>query len=169
MSSGQGVVIADYARVRRTIKKLNPEADKQFKVAMRELGDEVVKRAKAEAIRKKLVGEGKDRSRPTLVKGIKRGSITMDRSEIKSTAFRTYEAPSQRGPYQRQRNRSGELRRSYVGRDFVYPAVYEYGGRGQNLTGPRAFLNPALMKSRDYIQQTFLEAVEKAALQAGFK
>lgn len=158
MSSGQGIVIEDYAQFRRTIKKLSPEADKQFKVAMREMADEVAVRARDEAKRKRLVGEGRQRSRPNLIAGIKRGSVTMQKAEIKETAYR-----------KRRRNRSGGLRRSYVGRDFAYPMVYEYGGRGQGMIGPRAFLNPSLMKSRDFIAKSFLDAVEKAATTAGFR
>lgn len=105
----------------------------------------------------------------TLVKGIKRGSVTMDRVEIKSTAYRGYDDPSQRGSYNRRRNRSGALRRSYVGKDFIYPMVYEYGDRGQGSFGAKAFLNPALMKSRDMIERRFLEAIDDAARKAGWQ
>lgn len=171
MASGQGVVIEGYKETRQAIKKLSPEADKQFKVAMRELADDVAAKAREEAVRKRLVGEG---MRPAnqkgrLVKGVKRGSVTMDRAEIKSAAYRQYQAPSVRGSYDRRRNRSGALRRSYVGKDFIYPMVYEFGDRGQNTFGARAFLNPALMKSRDMIEKRFLEAIDDAALKAGFK
>jgi len=171
MSSGQGVVIEGYKETRQAIKKLSPEADKQFKVTMREIAGDVAQAARGEAIRKRLVGEG---MRPAnqkgkLVQGIKRGSVTMDRAEIKSTAFREYDDPSIRGNYNRRRNRAGALRRSYVGRDFIYPMVYEYGDRGQGTFGARAFLNPALMKSRDMIEKRFLEAIDDAARKAGFK
>ena len=171
MASGQGVVIEGYQETRKAIKKLSPEADQQFKVAMRELATDVADKARQEAVRKRLVGEGKRpaNQKSTLVKGIKRGSVTMDRAEIKSTAFREYDDPSIRGSYNRRRNRSGQLRRSYAGRDFIYPMVYEYGGRGQGMTGPRAFLNPALMKSRDMIEKRFDEAIDDAARKAGFK
>lgn len=171
MASGQGVVIEGYQETRKAIKKLSPEADQQFKVAMRELADDVAAKARQEAIRKRLVGEGKRpaNQKSTLVKGIKRGSVTMDRAEIQSTALRRFEDPSIRGPYNRRRNRSGQLRRSYVGKDFMYPMVYEYGDRGQNTFGARAFMNPALMKSREMIEKRFLEAIDDAAVKAGFK
>lgn len=171
MASGQGVVIEGYKETRKAIKKLSPEADQQFKVAMRELADDVADQARQEAVRKRLVGEGKRpaNQKSTLVKGIKRGSVTMDRAEIQSTALRRFDDPSIRGPYNRRRNRSGQLRRSYVGKDFMYPMVYEYGDRGQNTFGARAFMNPALMKSREMIEKRFLEAIDDAALKAGFK
>lgn len=171
MASGFAVEIPDYKETRRQIKKLSPEADKQFKIEMRAIADLVAERARGEATRKRLIGEGMrpPNQKGRLVKGIKRGSVTMDRAEIKSTAYREYDAPAIRGPYNRQRNRSGELRRSYVGKDFVYPLVYEYGDRGQNIFGARAFLNPALMKSKDLIEKQYLEAIDKAAVKAGFR
>jgi hypothetical protein len=170
MASGQGLVVEGLKETRKRIKQLSPEADQQFKVAMRELANEVAGKAKGEAKRKRLVGdEFKPRSRPNLITGIKRGSVTMEKAEIKSTAFRKYQAPSQRGPYNRQRNRSGQLRRSYVGKDFAYPMVYEYGDRGRGFYGSRAFLNPALMKSQDMIEKAFLDAVNDASRKAGLK
>lgn len=171
MASGQGLVVEGLKETRQRIKKLSPEADKQFKVALRELQQDVVDDARSLAKAKGLVAKG---GRPAnqkgrLVTGIKRGGLSMEKAEIKSTAYRQYEAPNKRGPYERRRNRTGELVRSYVGRDFVYPMVYEYGGRGGNLTGPRAFLNPALMKSRDKIIARFDKALEDASVKAGFK
>jgi len=163
MASGQGVVVEGLKETRQRIKKLSPEADKQFKVALRELATDIAGKAQAEARRKGLDRTG------DLIKGIKRGSVTMDKAEIKSTAFRAYEAPSKRGPYQRQRNRSGQLRQSYVGKDFAYPKVYEFGDRGRGLYGSRAFLNPTLMKSRDHIAQRLLQAIDDASRTAGFK
>lgn len=178
MASGQGLVVEGLKETRQRIKKLSPEADKQFKVALRELQQDVVDDARSLAKAKGLVAKG---GRPAnqkgrLVTGIKRGGLSMEKAEIKSTAYREYKKPEGRGPegkkkygYQRRRNRSGGLIRSYVGKDFVYPMVYEYGGRGGNLTGPRAFLNPALMKSRDKIIARFDKALEDASVKAGFK
>lgn len=171
MASGQGLVVEGLKETRQRIKKLSPEADKQFKEALRDLQQHLVDDARTLARAKGLVGKGKRpaNQKGRLVTGIKRGGLSMEKAEIKSTAYREYVDPSIRGHYERRRNRSGELRRSYVGRDFVYPNVYEYGGRGQNMTGPRAFLNPTLLKSRDFIEKSYLEALERAAVKAGFK
>lgn len=177
MASGFTVEIEGYKKTRQQIKKLSPEADKQFKVQMREIADLVAGKARDEAKRKGLVGKG---MRPTnqkgkLVQGIKRGSITMEKAEIKSTAYRQYLSPEGRPPgapergYERRTNRSGALRRSYVGKDFVYPLVYEYGDRGRNTFGPKAFLTPALMKTRDKVEELYVEAIDNAAKKAGFK
>lgn len=177
MASGQGIVIEGYKSTRQAIKKVSPEADKQFKEAMRQLATDVANEARQTAKRKKLVGKGKRpaNQKGRLVSGIRRGSVTMDRAEIQSTAYRQYLVPEGRPPgspergYERQASRSGGLKRSYVGKDFMYPMVYEYGDRGKNTYGPKAFLNPTLIKSRDMIEKRFHEAVDKAMLKAGLE
>ena len=42
---------------------------------------------------------------------------------------------------------------------YLYPAIYEYGGRGMREYGPRAYLNPALAATEDRVVRDIANAI----------
>jgi len=51
---------------------------------------------------------------------------------------------------------------------FAYPAVYEYGGRGNLAAGPRAFLTPAVKASEALIRDELGKVIDEVSRKAGF-
>lgn len=50
---------------------------------------------------------------------------------------------------------------------YVYPAVYEYGGRGQTAHGPRAFLQPAVERDEPEVLAMLENALGRLHEEAG--
>ena len=56
----------------------------------------------------------------------------------------------------------------YRGKDFAYPSVWEYGGRGEGTTGPKAFLAPGLEKALPAVTEEFGKVIDETIRKAGF-
>ena len=138
--SRQLVVIENYADFRKKLKALEPGLDKEVKAGMRKIGKKVATQAKAIAGVKGLNRSGE------LIRKIA-PSVRMDGTTIRAKA----------------------VRKEGRNAPFAYPAVYEYGGRGGDSVGPRAFLEPAVEAMWDDIQQEVEHLVDETMRKAGWR
>lgn len=142
------ILVEDYAKWRRAVKELDTGLDKELKAGLRQLGVKVSKKAKEEAKDNSLVDTG------ALIQKIV-PSVRLKDVVIAAKAKRP--------------GSSGARKGKYAKKPFPYPAVYEYGGRGKDATGPRAFLAPAVQKSSDLIRDELLKVMDNTARDAGWQ
>ena len=145
----QLVTFTDYAKVRKGLKLIGTGLNKELDKGLKGVANQVVSKGKSEAARKGLVATGE------LIAKIK-PSVTQGGVAVIARASRPASSGS-RGPSR------------YAGKEFSYPAVYEYGGRGMvNATGPRAFLRPGLQKAGPKIAQELEHVIKTTDSKAGF-
>jgi hypothetical protein len=142
------ILVEDYAKWRRAVKELDTGLDKELKAGLRQLGVKVSKKAKGEADNQGLIATGE------LMRKIS-PSVRMNEVVIAAKAKRPASSGARGGRYARK--------------PFPYPMVYEFGGRGEGSTGPRAFLAPAVQKSQDLIRDELLKVMDNTARDAGWQ
>lgn len=145
------VVVDNFAAWRKSIVELDTGLEKEMKRGLKAIGVGVSTRAKEWALAQGLRASG------DLIAGIS-SSSTATGVAITSKA--------KRGPSDGSRSKNNPSR--YAGKDFLYPAVYEYGRRGARGFGPRAFLAPAAKASESLIRDELVKVMDEVSRKAGF-
>ena len=146
------VVVDNFAAWRKSIVELDTGLDKEMKRGLKTIGVKVSKRAKEWARAQGLRASGE------LIKRIS-SSSTANSVAVTSKA--------QRLPSDGSRSKGKPSR--YAGKNFLYPAVYEFGGRaGAGVAGPRAFLTPAVKASEALIRDELGKVIDEVSRKAGF-
>ena len=151
------VVVENFGAWKKSIKALDVNLHKELRAGLKEAGHIVGVDAASIAESKFKHNTAKGIAallRESGAVGIQANSVTVA-SKAKRPA----------SPGNRPRN-GGRSR--YADQPFAYPAVWEYGGRGEGTTGPKAFLAPGLEKALPAVTEEFGKVLDETIRKAGF-
>ena len=159
-STGDLVVIENYSKFRKDIKKLTPELQGELRDGLKEVGG-IAARSAADVAMFKFKKNTPGRGIAALLR--KPGAVGVQAKSV------TVAAKAKRAATDGSRLAAGGKRSRYFGKPFSYPMVHEYGGRVDgNKIGPRAFLHPGVDKATPEVMHELGEVIDKTARKAGF-